>query len=300
LQWQISDIRIGMRIVIVEDEYYLAQSIQNRLSDKLGAKCEIYRSYREAMERDGEIFIINTTISGAPEGLLEELIEMKKKSIILLLTSYVSHQTVTKPIELGADDYMQKPISVEELIRKIRHLLHYYQLKRRLKETQEFLTFALREVEVDVPEPKYPLFLLSNVRLLAEKVAVELAQREGKSIKLVDLERADKRVFWEKDVFYFCINFDKVKEERELLRAMRGRSVVVHLTREMEVGGVELVELKSNTFSLDEEILPIEEYVKRVILYYQSRYPDTVLSRKLGISRKSLWEKRKKYGISKK
>jgi DNA-binding NtrC family response regulator len=266
----------------------------------LGARCEIYRSYREALESDGEIFIINTTISGASTGLLEELIEMKKDSIILLLTSYVSHQTVTKPIELGADDYMLKPISVEELIRKIRHFLHYYQLKRRLKEMQEFLNFALREVEVDVPEPNYPLFLLSNVRLLAEKVAVELASRENKTIKLVDLTKANKRSFWEKEVFYFCTNFDKVKEEQELLRAMRGRSVVIHLTQRLEREGVEVVELKSNTFSLDEEILPIEEYVKRVILYYQSRYPDTVLSKKLGISRKSLWEKRKKYGISKK
>ncbi|MEA1917106.1 MAG: helix-turn-helix domain-containing protein, partial [Campylobacterota bacterium] len=29
------------------------------------------------------------------------------------------------------------------------------------------------------------------------------------------------------------------------------------------------------------------------------KFPDTELSKKLGISRKSLWEKRKKYGISK-
>ena len=33
---------------------------------------------------------------------------------------------------------------------------------------------------------------------------------------------------------------------------------------------------------------------------YQAKYPDTELSKKLGISRKSLWEKRKKYDVAKK
>ena len=32
---------------------------------------------------------------------------------------------------------------------------------------------------------------------------------------------------------------------------------------------------------------------------FQDKYPDTELSRRLGISRKSLWEKRKKFGIEK-
>ncbi|EAH7702103.1 hypothetical protein EPD12_06325, partial [Campylobacter upsaliensis] len=36
------------------------------------------------------------------------------------------------------------------------------------------------------------------------------------------------------------------------------------------------------------------------ILSYQNVFADTELSKKLGISRKSLWEKRKKYEISKK
>jgi hypothetical protein len=48
------------------------------------------------------------------------------------------------------------------------------------------------------------------------------------------------------------------------------------------------------------DILPIEDYVRYIVLNYQHKFPDTELSKKLGISRKSLWEKRKKYGIIKK
>jgi len=51
---------------------------------------------------------------------------------------------------------------------------------------------------------------------------------------------------------------------------------------------------------IDEDIiLSIENYIKHIILTHQHKFPDTELSRRLGISRKSLWEKRKKYGIFK-
>jgi len=55
----------------------------------------------------------------------------------------------------------------------------------------------------------------------------------------------------------------------------------------------------SKASNLD-SILTINEYVKLMVSTFQDKYPDTELSKKLGISRKSLWEKRKKYGILKK
>ncbi len=47
-------------------------------------------------------------------------------------------------------------------------------------------------------------------------------------------------------------------------------------------------------------IMTINDYVKMMVISYQNKYPDTELSKKLGISRKSLWEKRKKLDIEKK
>ena len=48
------------------------------------------------------------------------------------------------------------------------------------------------------------------------------------------------------------------------------------------------------------QIMSINDYVKLMVTTYQNKYPDTELSKKLGISRKSLWEKRKKLDIEKK
>ena len=57
---------------------------------------------------------------------------------------------------------------------------------------------------------------------------------------------------------------------------------------------------KENILMMTNNIMTINDYVKMMVLSYQSKYPDTELSKKLGISRKSLWEKRKKLGIEKK
>ena len=46
-------------------------------------------------------------------------------------------------------------------------------------------------------------------------------------------------------------------------------------------------------------ILSIEEYTKEFILKYQSIYTEQELANMLGITRKALWEKRKKWGIPK-
>ena len=123
-----------MKIIIVENELYLAQSIQNNLSEKLNAKCEIFASYDEAITTEGDIYIVNTNLKGK----IEKIIDAKKEKIIILLAPYVTYTSVTQPIQMGADDYLQKPFSIEELIRKIVHLKEYYSLKKKTAKLERF------------------------------------------------------------------------------------------------------------------------------------------------------------------
>lgn len=57
-----------------------------------------------------------------------------------------------------------------------------------------------------------------------------------------------------------------------------------------------------STFSSEsvEKALSIEDYTKEFILRYQHSYGEQKLSNLLGITRKSLWEKRKRWGITRK
>ena len=283
-----------MKIIIVENELYLAQSIQNNLSEKLNARCEIYASYDEAMKTNGDIFIINTNL----QGNIEPLIKEKKDSIIILLAPYVTYSSVTHPIELGADDYLQKPFSIEELIRKIKHLIEYYQLKRKVKLLEEFIEFLLEDIEIVMPKYSFPVFIKSTPNKAVEKLVYEIAKKEDKDIKIIDLEKFNKKDFDDKNTIYCCLNYEKVEDE-EILNFICKYDSVILLPKNYEKINkcIDFEVTKSNFF--DNEILSIEEYIKFVITSHQHKFPDTELSKKLGISRKSLWEKRKKYGIFK-
>jgi DNA-binding NtrC family response regulator len=80
--------------------------------------------------------------------------------------------------------------------------------------------------------------------------------------------------------------------ERAILISTDSCINLEHLPESMRIEGAPL-SLSSN------KKLTIEEYAKAFILKYQNRYTEQQLASMLGITRKSLWEKRKKWGIPK-
>jgi len=281
-----------MKITIIENELYLAQSIQNNLSEKLNAKCEIFASYSEAMDSEADIYLVNTNL----QGNLRSFITEKKDKIIILLVPYVTFSTVMQPIEYGADDYLQKPFSIEELIRKINHLSEFYSLKEKINDLYKFLDFVFKDVEIELQKYSFPIIIKSNLNKSVEKLILDISRKENKSIKIVDLTKFNKKIFDKKHIF-LCLNYEKIEDE-EILNFISKYNSIILLPKNYEMLQAN-IEIENSYQILDDEILSIEEYIKFVIHNYQYKFPDTELSRKLGISRKSLWEKRKKYGIFK-
>ena len=283
-----------MKIIIVENEIYLAQSIQNNLSEKLKANCEIYGSYNEALNKNADIYIVNTNL----EGNLNNFIEEKKDKIIILLVPYVTYSNVTNPLNIGADDYLQKPFTIEELIRKIKHLREFYTLKEKVKKLENFIEFMLKDIELSLPKYSFPIFIKSSPTKTIEKFIYEIAKKEDALIEIIDLTKFKEKQFNNKDKLYFCLNYDKVEDENLLNFISKFKSIILLPKNYEKINNILEIEANAKNF-FDEEILSIEEYIKFIIKTHQHKFPDTELSKKLGISRKSLWEKRKKYGIFK-
>jgi len=282
-----------MKIIIVENELYLAQSIQNNLTEKLNAKCEIYASYNEAINTNGDIYIVNTNL----QGNIENLIETKKESIIILLAPYVTYTTVTKPLEVGADDFIQKPFSIEELVRKIKHLINHYELKNKVNKLERFIDYFFEDIEVNEYELNFPLFIKTNSKKAVEKLIFNFAKKHNLLIEIIDLSIED--ITPNKNTIYYAPNF---YENNKLINKLSKYKSVIIVPKQFEniYPNYTLLEIEVSKKSLfEDEILPIEEYIKFIIINHQHKFPDTELSKKLGISRKSLWEKRKKYGIFK-
>lgn len=294
-----------MNILIVENELYLAQSVSNNLISKLGAKCEIVTTSNEAtaLEEKFDVVLLSTNASGN----IYHAIEKYEKSVIILLVSYINNDTITQPLKAGADDYISKPFMIEELIRKIEHLMGFKQTIHENKSYEEYLSFFFSGYEsVDLSGHKFPMFVKSKHRKSIDKSVFELSKSLKQNITFIDLEnRSTHKLIANNDNILYMVNIDKLKksEIEEILSQSLNKQAVIELKNDTEIAHphIKTIAIESqNQLLAEDEILSIEDYIKYVIKNYEHKFPDTTLSKKLGISRKSLWEKRKKYELFKK
>jgi DNA-binding NtrC family response regulator len=294
-----------LRILIIENEVYLAQSIATKLSE-LGHICEMCTSTRDAIKSNVyDVVLLSTNINGQD---FSPVIETFKKSIIILMVSYISNDTVSKPLSAGAKDYILKPFMIEELIRKINHYQDYEKLKKRNEAYDKYLThtFSSLSGEHNFDNLELPVFISSSYQKHADSFAFEYAKKKNLPLHFITLSdikaMSEIESITENSLIYIIdLQILKKSERKALYTLLENKKAIVCSTDKIEDDEYEIIDIKSESNIFDQgEILPIEDYVKYIVLNYQHKFPDTELSKKLGISRKSLWEKRKKYDIVKK
>jgi DNA-binding NtrC family response regulator len=292
-----------MKIIIVENELYLAQSIASKLGEN-GFETETFSSIKEAMKSNGDVYLLSTNLPGQNNA---PLITAFKDKIIILMVSYINNDTVGEPLKLGAKDYIVKPFMMEELLRKIEHYQEYQDLKKHTLLYQEYMKNLLQEIETDFNPEKLtsPLVIQTNYQRLIDKIVFEYAQMNNKLLTFVPL--GDKT--WKEKIskcsgrsllYITEIHTLKKTDREQLLELLNNYDFILCSTSELET---EFPTITLNTDSKlydQNEVLTIDDYVKFIVNSFQYKFPDTELSKKLGISRKSLWEKRKKYGLFKK
>lgn len=295
-----------MRVLIVENEIYLAQSIAGKLSD-MGYSCEIAASIKDALaDENFDVVFLSTNINGQD---FYPVIDAFKDKIIILLVSYISQDTVSEPLRRGANDYILKPFMIEELIRKMEHFIEHERLLRQNQALESYIEHLFKELKVDnisIKEP-LPLFIKTNYQKYADSYAFSFAKLLGEPFKFYALSQkgALAKIKSEKNsqLLYIC-DYQSLKksEKQQFLEIIKDKRAIISSTEAIEEEHpYKVIELKSDNKIFDRnDILTIDEYVKYIIINYQNKFPDTTLSKKLGISRKSLWEKRKKYEIFKK
>jgi DNA-binding NtrC family response regulator len=293
-----------MKITIIENELYLAQSISSKLN-LAGYETEVYSSIKEAIATStGDAYLLSTNLPGQN---FNSLITKYKEKIIILMVSYINNDTVAAPLKLGANDYIVKPFMIEELKRKIEHYKEYQTLKKYKNLYKEYNEYLLQDIktEDDIDKISTPLVVLTNYVKLIDKLAFEYAKLKDRVLIFVPLTNKEWKSKIEnsnqKHILYVS-DFQTLKkaEREQLLELLEGREFIMSTTSEIETP-YKSIEINTDNKLYDQnEILTIDDYVKFIVNSFQYQFPDTELSKKLGISRKSLWEKRKKYGIFKK
>lgn len=294
-----------MKVLIIEDEIYLSQSISMKLNE-LGNSCDIINSFDEfSIKKHYDIVLVSTNTNNFLKAITEF-----KDSIVILLISYISTDTISNPIKMGASDYIQKPFMIEELVRKIKHYQDYKKMSLLNQAYKSYIKSRLEAVKIpdyNYKKIKFPLMIKTNKQSMADAFVFNYIQECNITLSYIDLttSNAVKKVLKlpNQNNLLFLTNFQSLKnEEREkLLEFINDKMVILHTNTSFNIENFHTIELNDNEKNVaDSEILTIDEYVKYIISTYQNVFPDTDLSKKLGISRKSLWEKRKKYEIAKK
>ncbi len=293
-----------MKITIIENELYLAQSISTKLN-QAGYETEVYSSIKEAMGKStGDAYLLSTNLPGQS---FNPLITKYKDKIIILMVSYINNDTVSAPLKLGANDYIVKPFMIEELQRKIEHYREYQTLRKYKNLYKEYNEYLLQDIQTDddIDKISTPLVILTNYVKLIDKLAFEYAKLKDRVLIFVPLNSKEWKTKIEnanpKHILYISDLQTLKKTEREqLFELLEHREFIISTTSEVETP-YKSIEINTDNKLYDQnEILTIDDYVKFIVNNFQYQFPDTELSKKLGISRKSLWEKRKKYGIFKK
>lgn len=292
-----------MKIIIVENELYLAQSIASKLNEN-GYDTEIHSSIKEAMKSSGDVYLLSSNLPGQnPSPLIKQF----KDKIIILMVNYINNDTVGEPLKLGAKDYIVKPFMLDDLMRKIEHYKDYQELKQQTALYQEYMENLLCEIETDfdINELNTPLVIETNYQRLVDKIVFKHATMRNMILTFVPLSDKDWKdkisCSGERNLLYITeIHTLKKTDREDLLDILTNYDFILCSTSNLE-SNFDTITLNTDSKLYDQnEILTIDDYVKFIVNSFQYKFPDTELSKKLGISRKSLWEKRKKYGLFKK
>jgi len=140
----------GTRVLIVEDDHYIARLLRLQLEHRhLKTRCEYDgpSGLKAAAEFDPEVIILDIMLPGMDGvGVLKELRQRGNRTPVIMLTARNTPLDKVHSLDLGADDYVTKPFSMEELTARIRALLRRVEGDEVLRVGDLEVNTATREV----------------------------------------------------------------------------------------------------------------------------------------------------------
>ena len=135
-----------MRILVVEDEVKAADYLRKGLSES-GYAVEVAHNGIDgqflAQESEFDLIILDVMLPGIDGWQLLQIIRRKSQVPVLFLTARDAVEDRVKGLELGADDYLVKPLSYAELLARVRTLL-------RRGPPREVEQFQVADLQLDV------------------------------------------------------------------------------------------------------------------------------------------------------
>ncbi len=170
------------RILVVEDEENLRLSIRRalgRAGHTVAEAAGAPDAWRETRGAEFDVVLTDINLGGGETGVdfLRRLREEGFEGVVIVMTAYGTVENAVAAMKEGADDYIQKPVSLEELTLLVTRTLENRRLKRRLR-LYERLERTRADESAVIGESR----LWKAAVVLAERLAsMPLPQADGES-----------------------------------------------------------------------------------------------------------------------
>ena len=136
-----------MWLLVVEDEADLQDALQSGLEEEghtVDTACDGIEAEELALTNDYDILIVDVGLPGQDGfSLVKNLRRNKVQSPVIMLTARAELDSRIRGLDAGADDYLTKPFSFEELFARLRAL------SRRLPEIGAYTEITVGVLNID-------------------------------------------------------------------------------------------------------------------------------------------------------
>jgi DNA-binding NtrC family response regulator len=232
------------------------------------------------------------------------MINKFKNSIVIMMTPYVDYGCFSKAVNLGANDYILKPFKMESLIQKISIFQKKKEIEIREKRLAKFITTVLKEdknltFDFDIT---LPVIICSNLKKNVDLYVFSYSRYLNIDFEIICFDDLQKYKNTDSNLILYLRDYSTLtkKEQKLTLEITKNMNIIIFSNIDETAHGFHNITIKAGSEKINfDKILTINDYIQEVIIQNQDSFPDTELSKALGISRKSLWEKRKKFDIHK-
>ncbi len=224
-----------MRILVIEDELEIAQSIVSYLN-KHSIRAEYASDFNlakymlNAYEKEGHAFDFIILDLGLPRINGFEIIKyIRKQSTvpILVLTARDDTESKLRAFNLGTDDYMVKPFSLEEMLARVQCITSRYHLGQNnqlipkkillgnlcLIETEQAIYKGLERLDLPIRELELLTLLMSKQNQTLSKNKIQEA---------LSKDTDDEKISTDAIEVYICRLRKKIENSGVVLHTIRG------------------------------------------------------------------------------
>lgn len=163
------------RILVVDDELDLCEILQFNLSAQ-GYQVDVANSAEQALNKDLKLyslFLLDVMMEEMSGFELLNILRNDKniKAPVIFVTAMTNEQDLLRGFNLGADDYIKKPFSIQEVIARVTVLIEKYTVNTSEDKTEQAVrlsasekTLYIDKKPIEFTKTEYDIFTLLFTR----------------------------------------------------------------------------------------------------------------------------------------